>query len=129
MSPSVTAGLLLRGLGACSPPPTSTDTNSAGQEVTLSWNDYPARAGNDGAETLMAPVQEGAEDAETVGEQLLLAIKDSLAADFGLAWTTNSSNGWHPTEGNGYGGKSMTTTFNSAWARALGGAGERQKSS
>lgn len=59
----VTAGLLLRGLGACSPPPTSTDTNSAGQEVTLSWKDYPARAGNHGAETLMAPVQEDAEDA------------------------------------------------------------------
>lgn len=41
----VTAAVLLTGLGACSPSPTSTYTNAAGQEVTLKWQDYPAHAG------------------------------------------------------------------------------------
>lgn len=110
----VTAGLLMTGLGACSRSPTTTHTNAAGQEVTLGWKDYPAHAGNDAATILMAPVKE---DAEAVGEQLLLAITDSLATDFGLSFTAASSGGWHPTEGNGFGGKSMTTTYNSArWA-------------
>lgn len=97
-------------LGACAPAPTTTCTNAAGAEVTVDWRNYPAHAGNDAAEILNAPVKE---EAEAVSADILEEIRQALGAEFGLQWTASGESGWHPTQGNGYGGTAMTTTFNS----------------
>lgn len=104
----------LVGISACAAPPTSTYTNAAGAKVTVNWKDYPAQAGHDAAEILSAPVKE---KAEVVSADILADIRDTLGAEFGLQWAASGEAGWYPTQGNGYGGKAMTTTFNSvSWA-------------
>lgn len=100
----------LIGLGGCSAAPTSTHTNAAGEEVTVDWKDYPAHAYSLSEELLAAPVKE---DAEGVSAAILDELKATLAEEFGLQWTSSGEAGWYPTQGNGYGGKAMTTTFNS----------------
>lgn len=101
-------------LGACAAPPTTTYTNTAGQEVSVSWKDYPVHAYSLPEELLAAPVKE---DAEGVSAAILDELKAALAEEFGLQWTASGEAGWYPAQGNGYGGKAMTTTFNSvSWA-------------
>lgn len=99
----------LAGLSACASP-TTTYTNAAGQAVTVDWKDYPVHAGNLPEDVLAAPVKE---DAEEVSEAILTEIKAALDAEFGLEWVASGESGWYHTQGNGYGGKSMTTTWNS----------------
>ncbi|WP_449374378.1 hypothetical protein [Arthrobacter psychrolactophilus] len=98
------------GLSGCAAAPTSSYTNAAGEEVTVNWKDYPAHAGNDAATVLNAPVKE---DAEGVSAAILDELKTALTEEFKLQWTASGEAGWFPTQGNGYGGKSMTATFNS----------------
>lgn len=97
-------------LSACSESPTSTYTNTAGEEVTVNWKDYPAHAYSLSEELLAAPVKD---DAEGVSAAILDELKANLTEEFGLQWTSSGEAGWYPAQGNGYGGKAMTTTFNS----------------
>lgn len=100
----------LIGLSGCAAAPTSTYTNAAGEEVTVSWKDYPLHGYSLPEEILAAPVKE---DVEGISTAILDELKAVLAEEFQLQWTASGETGWYPNQGNGYGGKSMTTTFNS----------------
>ena len=97
-------------LGACASSPTSTYTNADGQSITVDWKDYPVHAGTLSEDILAAPAKE---DAEGVSEAMLTEIVTALDAEFGLQWAASGESGWFPSNGNGYGGKSLTTTWNS----------------
>lgn len=106
----LSASLLLAGLAACTPLPSTTYTNASGQQVTVNWRDFPGPAGVDPHAILAAPVKE---DAEAAGAQLLLNIKTALSQEFGVAWDSWGEPSWHAPNGNGFGGKTTSTTYNS----------------
>lgn len=92
--------------------PTSTVTDANGQQVTLSWTDYPADDDKDPAEVLAAP---RAENVEAVAEALLTDLRAAVDAfEPGLPWERGREGGVYPHEGNGYGGPTMHRTLNSA---------------
>ncbi|MHA7304458.1 hypothetical protein ACX80E_04305 [Arthrobacter sp. TMN-49] len=97
-------------LAACSAPPTTTYPNGAGQDVTVNWRDYPLSAGSLPDDLALTPVSE---DAEAISAGLLGEIKTALTAEYGMAWESAGEAGWFPTTGNGYGGETMTTSYNS----------------
>lgn len=104
----------LAAVSACASPPTTTYTDASGQAVTVDWKDFPVHAGTLPEDVLAAPVKE---DAEAVSEAILTEVKTALDAEFGLEWAASGESGWYPSQGNGYGGKSMTTTWNSvSWS-------------
>lgn len=94
----------------CSVSPTSTVTRDDGSTVTVSWADYPGSADNDTEAVLAAPHQD---EVEPLVDALFVEIQDVLDSGFELAWSTTGDEGWYPTIGNGYGGESMLTTYNS----------------
>lgn len=102
--------LSLLAISACAPSPTTTYTNSAGQEVTVSWKDYPAESYRVAEGLLGAPAKE---DAEAISATLLEEIKTALGREFELHWSSSGESSWYPDGGNGYGGKAMTSTYNS----------------
>lgn len=106
----LSAVVLLGGLAACTPLPSTTYTNASGQEVTVNWRDFPGPAGVDPNGILAAPVKE---DAEAVSAELLLDIKTALSQEFGVVWESWGDASWHTPSGNGFGGKTKSTTYNS----------------
>lgn len=98
------------GMSGCAASPTSSYINAAGTKVTVNWKDYPAHAYSLAEEILTAPVKE---DAEGVSAAILDELKAALTEESELQWTANGEAGWYPEQGNGYGGKATTTTFNS----------------
>ena len=101
---------VLASASACAAGPTTTHTNTAGQEVTVNWRDYPLHAYTMPDEVLAAPVKENAEE---ISAAILSEIKTALGSEFNLHWNARGEQGWYPSSGNGYGGKSMTTTWSS----------------
>lgn len=97
-------------LSSCEAAPTTTYTNADGQEVTVSWRDYPAHGYSNPEEILLAPSQE---DTEAISGAILEEIKAAITADFGTSWTAEGTAEWFPRGGNGYGGDDMTVTYNS----------------
>ncbi|MHA7268584.1 hypothetical protein [Arthrobacter sp. HLT1-20] len=100
----------LLGLGACAAPPTTTYTNDAGQDVTVNWKDYPLHAYSLPEDLLAAPVKENVEFGSA---RLFAEIKTALNKDFSLTWKSAGEPSWNRDWGNGYGGKTMTSTYNS----------------
>ncbi|MGO3887001.1 MAG: hypothetical protein ACTJHU_11960, partial [Mycetocola sp.] len=99
-------------LTACAPSPTSTTTNSDGNTTTVDWADYPAHAGIPANDILILPRSDAV---EARAEQLIGDAQAALRADYGITgWIAEQDDGWFPQEGNGYGGESLLTTFNSA---------------
>ncbi len=99
-------------LTACAPSPTTTMTDAEGNTVTVEWVDYPANAGIPANDVLMLPA---AEEVEARADQLIAEVQDTLETQYGITgWTVENESGWYPQEGNGYGGTSLLTTFNSA---------------
>lgn len=99
-------------LSACAPSPTSKTTDAEGNTVTVDWVDYPASAGMPANDVLILP---SAEEVEARADQLIGEVQDTLEAEYGITgWTTQNEAGWYPQEGNGYGGESLLTTYNSA---------------
>lgn len=109
LAAGVLATLLLAG---CTQPATTTTTDADGNTVTIDWVDYPANAGIPASDVLALPM---AEEVEARANQLISEVKDALEAEYGITeWTTSNEGGWFPEEGNGYGGTSLLTTYNSA---------------
>ncbi|MGO3247857.1 MAG: hypothetical protein ACTIK9_01265 [Agrococcus casei] len=107
---AIVAAVIL--LSACTPSPTTTSTDAEGNTVTVDWVDYPASAGIPASDVLMLPA---AEEVEARAGQLIVEVQDTLETEYGISeWTVESESGWYPEEGNGYGGKSLLTTYNSA---------------
>lgn len=110
-------GLLITGLVAgCTllfpQSPTSTITDANGQQMTLSWADYPADDDKDPAAVLAAP---RAEQVEAAAEALLADLQGSIDGHAaGLTWDRGSEGGVYQHDGNGYGGPTMHRTLNSA---------------
>lgn len=94
------------------PSPTTTVTDAEGQEVTLSWADYPSDGSTDPVEVLAAP---RAEQVDAVGEALLAELQRAVDAELpGLDWQRETEGGVHVQDGNGYGGATLLRTYNSA---------------
>lgn len=99
-------------LAGCAQPPLTTTTDPAGNTITLNWKDYPAHAGMPAGDVLMLPT---AEKVEARADQFIGNVQDALETEHGITgWTTRNESGWYPEGGNGYGGESLLTTFNSA---------------
>lgn len=98
------------GLAACAAPPTTTYTNEAGQDVTVKWKDYPLHAYSLPEDLLAAPVKE---TVEFRSARLFAEIKTALNKEFSLTWKSTGEPSWNGDWGNGYGGKTMTSTHNS----------------
>ncbi|HZK05621.1 MAG TPA: LppA family lipoprotein [Actinomycetaceae bacterium] len=99
-------------LSACAPSPTTNTTDAEGNAITVDWVDYPASAGIPANDVLILPT---AEEVEARANQLITEVQDTLETEYGITgWTTQNEAGWYPQEGNGYGGKSLLTTYNSA---------------
>lgn len=99
-------------LAACAVPPRSSYVNEAGQTVTVSWADFPARAYVDTESVLAGPTVEEVADHST---RLLVEAREALEAEFGLTgWSVRGEEGWFPEGGNDYGGTSMLHIFNSS---------------
>ncbi|GAA3622385.1 hypothetical protein GCM10022200_00640 [Microbacterium awajiense] len=112
---AVCATLTLTLAGCAAASPTTTYTDASGQEVTVDWSDYPAHAGIDADAVLEAPV---AEDVEARWEIIRAAVVDAIdvALDGALddaSWSERGDGGWTDEIGNGYGGQSMLSTYNS----------------
>lgn len=106
---AVAAAILL---SACAPSPTTTTTDAEGNTVTVDWVDYPAHAGIPANDVLMLP---DAEEVEARADELIAEVQDTLESEYGITgWTVENESGWYPQEGNGYGGKSLLTAYNSA---------------
>lgn len=113
----VVAGLLTGcSVFGAAPSPTTTYTDTQGQQITVDWVDYPADAGVDGEVLLGRADQTGLEPEarELVGD-LRAAITDAS----GLAMASTEaerewfkSENWFPSGGNGYGGESLLITLN-----------------
>lgn len=104
------AAVLLLGTNACAPPPTTSYTNEAGQKTTVNWRDYPVSAGLLPEDFSHAATQQ---EAQMTSDAVLNDIRAALTEMYGLEWTTRGESGWFPGGGNGYGGKVVTSTFNS----------------
>ena len=104
---------VLAGCALVQPPsPTTIVTGPGGQQVELSWADYPGEPYIDPADVLAAP---RAEQAEEVGELLLDDLQRAVDAHApGLAWERADEGGVFEHDGNGYGGATMHRTSNSA---------------
>jgi len=110
----LSAVMLVGGLTACTPLPSTTYTNESGTEVTVNWRDFPGPAGVDPNDILAAPAKE---DSEAVSAELLQEIKTALSHEFGVAWKSRGEPGWYDPSGNGFGGKTMSSTYNSvSWS-------------
>ncbi len=135
LAASAALTLLLAGCAAASP--TTTYTDASGEEVTVDWRDYPAHAGIDADAVLAAPV---AEDVEARWEQIRVAVVDAIDAELdgaldAASWSERGEGGWNDQVGNGYGGESMLSTYNSGsweaeivlpredWDRVIAAAG------
>lgn len=99
------------GLAGCSSAPETTIVDDSGEERTISWSDYPAHAAADAQAALAAPTPEQVEARE---RRMVDAIKAAVDEDYGFDWATEGESGWSDREGNGYGGESYLTTYNSA---------------
>lgn len=111
----VTAALTVTLAGCAAASPTTTYTDASGQEVTVDWRDYPAHAGIDADTVLEAPV---AEEVEARWEQIRAAVVDAIDAELdgrldASSWSERGEGSWSDQVGNGYGGESMLSTYNS----------------
>ncbi|MFC8303982.1 hypothetical protein ACFUCV_09910 [Specibacter sp. NPDC057265] len=107
---------LLLGASACAAPPTTSYTNETGQEVTVNWKDYPVSAGLLPEDFSHAVTQE---EAQATSDAVLTDIRAALTSVHAFEWSTRGEAAWFPGGGNGYGGKVMTSTFNSTqWESA-----------
>lgn len=99
-------------LAGCAQSPVTTTTDAAGNTITLDWKDYPAHAGMPAQDILPLPAVEEIEDR---ADALIIEVQDALEAEYGITgWMTRNEAGWYPQQGNGYGGESLLTTYNSA---------------
>lgn len=106
-------------LTACSSPET-TYTGATGQQVTVSWADYPGEAGQDDEQVRRAPTQDEVEELST---DLFDDIEVALTEEYELDWYSREEGDgplWFRTEGNGYGGESAYTSYNSPQRQATG---------
>lgn len=109
---STVAAVVALLMTGCAPPATTTTTDADGNTVTVDWVDYPASAGMPADDVLALPVAEGV---EARVDQLISEVQAALEAEYRISeWTTRNEGGWFPEEGNGYGGASLLTTYNSA---------------
>lgn len=108
---AIAAGaIFLSGCTAVSP--TTTYTDSAGDEVTVDWRDYPADAFTDAEAVLALPtVEKTAQRWAALRAEIVEAIEAEVGSD--LEWTDMGLDGWYPYGGNGYGGTSMIQVYNS----------------
>lgn len=98
--------------GCTSPSPTTIYTDAAGRSVTVDWADFPAYSGTD---TELVLSGASVEKTEARAEDLFTAIKTELDRQFSTTgWSVRGEDGWSPTGGNGYGGRSMLVNYNSA---------------
>lgn len=106
----VTALILVLALAGCAP---------AAAPVTdggVSWENYPAHAGQDGDVLVDYPDQAEIAPSATATMTLIAGAIEAqtgvplVAIDSESSWF--SEDNWHPQLGNGYGGKSMLTTVN-----------------
>lgn len=94
------------------PSPTTTVTDAAGRETTLDWADFPGEPHVDPADVLAAP---RAEDVEAMGDALLDDLQRAVDEHApGLDWATGAEGGVFEHDGNGYGGSTLHSTFNSS---------------
>lgn len=77
----------------------------------MRWEDHPGDAYTDAEDVLAAPTPEEAEDRQ---RQLFADLGKMLREDYGLDWGPRGESGWYDSPGNGYGGDSLLTTYNSA---------------
>ncbi|MET4098496.1 hypothetical protein ABIB37_000733 [Agrococcus sp. UYP10] len=106
-------GAVVTGCMLLQPPaPRATVTDASGQEVTLSWADFPGEAWVEPAEVLAAP---RAEEIESVGDALLTDLQrvvDEHAR--GGSWAEGAAGGMFANTGNGYGGETLHHLYNSS---------------
>lgn len=107
---ATTAALFLVMITGCSASPTTTVTRDDGSTVTVNWADYPGSADHDTEAVLAAPHED---EVEPLVDALFADIQEALDSEFELAWSITGDEGWYPTSGNGYGGESILTTYNS----------------
>lgn len=105
-------------LAACAPSPQSTYTDADGRAVTVDWRDFPAEHGVDTDLVLTGPTIETTEDRVL---DIIEAVTARLGDEFGMHdWEAVGPDGWYSGGGNGYGGESMLTVYNSpAWQSAI----------
>ncbi|NLA66263.1 MAG: hypothetical protein GX862_10195 [Leucobacter sp.] len=106
---------LATALSACTPSPTTSHVNDAGESVTVDWRDYPAAAWLSAEQVLAGPRAGEAPDrfAQMLGE-MSLALELAFGAERGKALGDPADYAkWYPTAENGYGGRSMLYTYNS----------------
>ncbi len=90
------------------PAPTTTYETAEGEEITVSWEDYPAHAYTAPADALAAP-------SETEIAEHWASITRSIEErnPWDLDFAPVLEDGWYPQTGNGYGGDSRQITYNS----------------
>ncbi len=98
------------------PAPTTTYETAQGEEVTVSWEDYPAHAGTAAEDALAAPAESEIADRWA---SLQNGIETRLTP-WDLDFAPVSEEGWHPELGNGYGGDSRLVHYNSEEQVATG---------
>ena len=98
-------------LTGCAAAPTTTITDADGSTVIVDWADYPGHAGIDAAQLVNAPPEQ---EVEAVSSALLDAIGAQLSDRFGVTFTVEGDDIWTASQGNGYGGESLLTSYNSA---------------
>ncbi|TFD78254.1 hypothetical protein [Cryobacterium fucosi] len=109
-------------LTSCASSPKTTYRADSGEAVTVDWAAYPGHAGMDAGDVLRAPP---AEETRAVSARILGEIEARLSDEFALAWEDGPTDGhvgegeFYPQEGNGYGGRSLYVTFNSAARESL----------
>ncbi len=106
-------GAIVSGCALLQPPsPTTTVTDASGHEVTLSWADFRGEPFVAPADVLAAP---RTVEIEGVGDALLDDLQRAVDRHTpGLEWHTGTEGGVFEHDGNGYGGETLHSTYNSS---------------
>lgn len=105
------AVVVVLSLTGCTASPETTVVEGTGEERTVQWKDYPGHASTDQDTVLEAPSPEAAERRAL---RILTEIEAALTEAYGLGWSSQGESGWFEYSGNGYGGDSYLTTYNSS---------------
>lgn len=105
------AAVVVLGATGCAVAPETTVVEGSGAQRTVHWEDYPGDADTDDEDVLAAPTPK---EVEVRQRQLFADLGQVLQDEFGLDWGPRGESGWYDSPGNGYGGDSLLTTYNSA---------------
>jgi hypothetical protein len=114
--PAVTLCLVGAIVAGCAllqaPSPTTVVTDPSGRETTLSWADFPGEPYVEPVDVLAGP---RAEEVEARGDALLDDLQRAVNRHTPeLDWHTGTEGGVFEHDGNGYGGETLHSTYNSA---------------